>query len=429
METAALDERYRRLAQDHRRLYRTLGVLPLADTDPELAGVSTFLSLETATDGLAALADEGLLVPLAPDAARPHRYAMAPHVRGHARHRFHLDEHPLTHHLAVRGTAEWLLKTAACAQAQLTPSQSALNLRRGLPPLNAPFGEDNAPGAAAWLASQAPNLPGVLRAAASWNWEHTWRLASAWWPLFQRQPPTGPLWDTVHRIGLRAAHRAGDKAAMRQMALSRAIGLRANGRLDEAASLCLRVLEQAAYYGDRRDLGQAQLELGRCHLARGHAEDAFSCVTAAVTAWDVIGYRRGTALAHLTLSDIAPARQRPRDVRLLIDTALDVLRTHGDAYDRARALALRGRALVNEKAISAALADLTEAESLFAASGGLRWQARALGLRGDAHHHVGQHRAARMCYRKAACLGAGRWPEADRFRDQADALRQEAPPG
>ncbi|WP_075737806.1 tetratricopeptide repeat protein [Streptomyces acidiscabies] len=421
MDTAELDGRYRRLAPDHRRLYRVLGALPVADTDPGTAGAACSLLPEAAATGLAVLADAGLLQVLGPGPARPHRYGWDPRVRDHARRWFREGEHPAAVNAAVLRTAAWLLRIATCAQIRLTPSQAALHSMRGLPPLagQVPFGAADASAAVGWLASQAPNMTGILRAANELTWDRTWQLVSAWWPLFQLQPPPRRLWEEAHTIGLHAAHRAADQAAVRQMLLARAMGLRAAGHPDEAAAVCIQVAEQARYYAAHRDHGQALLELGRCHHHRGRFEQAEESVAVALTVWDGVPCPRGTALAHLTLADIALTRQQPAKAGQLTGTALDILRTEGTPHDTARALALHARTHLHTRRDDEALTHLTEAAALFTTGGAVRWHARTLSLQGDVHRRQGHDDDARTCYREAARLSTGRWPEADHYNRQA----------
>jgi len=422
MDTADLAGRYRRLAPEHRRLYRVLSVLPVADTDPETAGAACSLRLQDAAAGLEVLAGEGLLRALDPGPARPQRYGWNPRIRDHARRWFREVEHPAAVNAAVLRTAEWLLRIATSMQIRLTPSQAALHSMRGLPPLagQVPFDTADTPVAVGWLASQAPNMTCILRAANDLQWDRTWQLVSAWWPLFQLQPPPRRLWEEAHRIGLHAARRASDQAAVRQMLLAQAIGLRAAGHPDEAAAVCVQTAEQAQYYAAHRDHGQALLELGRCHHHRSRFEQAEETLATALTVWDSVPYPRGTALAHLTLADIALDRHRPDDAQQLTGTALDILRTQGTAHDTARALTLNARTHLHTGHHDEALNDLAEATTLFTHGGADRWHARTLALQGDVHRHQGRDHAARICYREAAHLSVGRWPEADHYNRQAD---------
>ncbi|WP_405775764.1 tetratricopeptide repeat protein [Streptomyces sp. NBC_01538] len=402
MINTALDETYQELEEETRQIYRRLGLLPVHEVDPDMTAAVCELSWERAEWGLEVLAEEQLLEPLEEQGAGA-RYRLIPAARDHARSMAvqHDSEHDRV--LVLRRLCEWILAISTQAQFRLTPAQATL--RRSTmatpPAVEPPF--DDHSGALAWLESYEGSLLEVLRAAEAARWDElTWQLVDSFWPLFLRRHPY-ELWSAAHEIGLAAARRAHNDAAVRQMLSSGAIGLSAAGRLDEAIGWYAQALEAAQDHGDPRDEGQALLGLGSCHLDAGRPHEALPLLAWAITLWEKCGYPRGVALATIVLGEIALTDEPGRALKLFA-RAHTILLEVDDPYDAARALVLQGHARALTGDVEDGIREMTTGLATLSGAGSTRWRARALELLGHAHLDKGDATTARDCYQHAEQL-------------------------
>jgi tetratricopeptide (TPR) repeat protein len=420
---AALDESYANLEPSAQRVYRFLGLLPVDDIDPDMVAAACRLAWSDADWLLEVLADEHLLEAIAPLETRPVRYRMGAVVGEHARDLAEQYDDAATREGVLCRLSKWMLEIATLAQTQLTPAQATLRKAQGMPPTTArpPFEDEE--GALAWLAAQARNLLGVLRAAEAKGWNDlAWELVDAYWPHFHRTHPYG-LWIEAHQIGVAAARKAGNRAAVRQMLISGAIGLTAAGRWDDAISWYADARDAARKEGDVRDEGQALLGIAACHLEAGRPQEAEPHLDEAIARWDDCCYSRGIALAVTVRGEIALAADQPHQATELFVHARDALLAVDDPYDAARARALHGHALTLTGDTSAGIRELEDALMVLAGAGSTRWQARVLELLGVAHQLHGDRDAARRSFVQAADLYAVIRPvDAARVRELAAAL-------
>ncbi|WP_446038020.1 tetratricopeptide repeat protein [Streptomyces sp. SID1121] len=413
--TSKLTESYNNLEANARALYRALGLLPVETITHDLAAAAVATAWAEADWLLEVLADEHLLEPVA-HTASPACYRMDAPVGEHAQ-ALALQHDPAAERTAVlQRLCEWMLATATEAQQRLTKAQASLRTAdRALPGAPAAFSDDSE--AMGWLEFHENNLLGVLRAAESAGWDAmTWQLVDAFWPLFLRRQPYA-LWVQAHEIGVGAALRARNPAAVRQMLASGAIGLSAAGRLDEAIEWYTRALDAARESADVRDEGQALLGLGACHHEAGRPAEAREYLVQAMARWESCGYRRGVALATITLGETVLADEGPRLALGYFVSAREVLVDLDDPYEAARALALHGHARVLLGEATEGIAELEAAHEVLDAAGSTRWRARVLEMLGAAHRDQGDLDAARTSYQQATELYAPIRPaDADRLR-------------
>lgn len=418
--TSGLTESYSGLEATAQSVYRSVGLLPVNLVDADMISAVCRLKRAEADRALEDLADEQLLEPRDPTQQQVPRYHMGAAVREHARALATRHEGPTEREDTVGRLCEWMLALATQVQQRLTPTQATL--RRALPSPTAPAAFDDDPAAMAWLEAHEHDLLGVLRAGVSIGADEVaWQLTDAFWPLFLRRHPY-MLWAQAHEIGLAAARRVGNAAAVRQMLLSGAIGLSSAGRLTDAIDWYTQALNAAQAEGNTRDEAQALLGLGTCHHNAGQPEPAERHLTQAVTLWTSCGYRRGVALATILLGELSLAALQPRRALAQFADAHAILQDVDDPYDAARALALHGHAWVQLGEIATGIAELETALKVFAAASSTQWQARTLEMLGSAHRQRGDEEAARDCERRAADLVAVIRPaDAERLRQQADA--------
>ncbi|MEV7869170.1 tetratricopeptide repeat protein [Streptomyces sp. NPDC088124] len=421
LTNAALDETYQDLEAEHQDIYRVLGLLPVTDIDPDMVAVVCRTSHGHAEWGLEILDEQQLLEPLPQRGSRV-RYRLLPVAREHARALAVRHDPDPDRRLVLRRFCEWILAISTHAQFRLTPAQATLrrSMTVAAPAVAAPFDDDT--GALAWLESLEVSLLDVLDAAEAAGWDDlVWQLVDSFWPLFLRRHPY-ELWIAAHEIGLEAARRTGDTAAVRQMLASGAIGLSSARRLDEAIDWYGQALDAARDQHDARDEGQALLGLGACHHDAGRPDQARPLLAQAITLWEQCRYPRGVALATIVVGEIALADE-PRRALDLFDRARTMLLEADDPYDAARALVLQGHARVLARDSDAGVGEMEEGLAVLTAAGSTRWQARGLDLLGRARQDRGEREAARACFQKAAELYAGISPaDAERLRALADAL-------
>ncbi|MER8119039.1 tetratricopeptide repeat protein [Streptomyces sp. NPDC094031] len=418
---SALDEAYSALAQETQHLYRHLGLLPVHDVSPDMAAAITGLPWRRAEAGLDALGDEHLLEPTATHHDGVH-YRLVSAARGHASE-LALRHDPADERLLVqRRLCDWLLSTAIQAQQRLTPAQATLQTALGnaTPACPAPFNDDA--GALAWLETYESALLDILRVAEAAGWyELVWRTVDAFWPYFLRHHPY-ELWVAAHEIGLAAARRAGNDAAVRQMLASGAIGLSAAGRRDDAITWYTHALEAARAVGAIRDEGQALHGLGTCHAQAGRPSHARTLLTQAIARWEECSYRRGIGLATIVLGEIALSDDAHHALDLFTQAHTLLLEVN-DSFEAARALALKGHARVLTGEIIDGIEEMEGALRILVEAGAPRWQARTLELLGRAYQEQGEPRTAGDCYRRAAALYERISPAAaERVRELENAL-------
>ncbi|MCZ1012228.1 hypothetical protein [Streptomyces lydicus] len=403
--TTALDDSYEGLEAVGKRVWRHLGLLPTTDIDPDMTAAVCRLERAEASHLLETLADEHLLEPFATDAARPVRYRLGATVRAHARALAEQEDDEAVRTSVERRLCEWMLTIATQAQQRLTPSQATLRMQIAdvaSPPRDAVFDDDG--GALAWLDSHQGNLFGVLQLAYMAEWDDlVWQLVDAYWPLFLRQHPY-ELWIKAHELGVAAARRIQNPAALRQMLNSGAIGLCSAELWQDAIAWYTESVQLAQEHGDVRDAGQALHGLGDCFLQSGEPLRAEQYARLAVTRWEECGYRRGVALATIVLGQIALAKGDPRTAGSHFRRAHTELLAVDDPFDASRALALLGHARVLDDVVERGLSELTTALRVLKERGSTLWQARTLEMLAGAYERRGDLEPARRCLQKGVEL-------------------------
>jgi len=207
-------------------------------------------------------------------------------------------------------------------------------------------------------------------------------LPRAWGP--------GRLGAAVYQA---SAHRHRDApAAVRRHLL--ALDAARYGDLDLAARIdAVPVPDEPA--ARRRVEWASGVQLGGCHLAGGRTEEALRHLGLAVRAWEECGYRRGVALAYISLGEIALRQREPERAVPLFARARRILTEVADPHDATRALAFLGRAHAQGGEHALGMGEMREALAAFSASGALHWQARTLEMLGHSAREHGDEEEAR----------------------------------
>ncbi|WP_433347077.1 ATP-binding protein [Microtetraspora malaysiensis] len=293
---------YEQLAEDARRLFRRLALVPGQNFDAALAAVLGGLSIEDAWDALDELVDLGLLQ----DSASG-RYRFHDLVRLFARDRLQEEESAAERDAVTETMTSWLLRRATTAGRWFEPAY-------GRPDQPDP-GPSSPEDADRWLRVNVDNWLGALRAAASdgrhsavldcaesmlwfsdrWmhapHWHEVFALGAesavalgdparqamqlnllAWVHLVPRDNPGTTLRYTAQALDL--ATRSGATAQIAWSYHHAGGALRRLGRLDEATASETRAAEMFKANGDIDAYCQCLGALGTCLRDAGHYTEA-----------------------------------------------------------------------------------------------------------------------------------------------------------
>ncbi|QKZ23893.1 tetratricopeptide repeat protein [Streptomyces chartreusis] len=402
--TAALDKTYQELGTESQDIYRTLGLLPIADIDPTMTAAVCQLSWGHADWGLQILAEEQVLEPVH-NTVSYGRYQLVPTARDHARALAVQTDSEQDRQDVLRRLFKWLLAIATQARHRLTAVHVTLpHLAIGtVLASEAPFNDDA--GALEWLQAVESSFLSVLSAAELAGWDDLiWQLVDAFAPLPLHRQPCEVL-IAAQELGLRAARRVGNEAVIRQTLIYGGMGLSSAGRAEDAIRWYKQALISARDQEDTRAEGEALLGLGSCHHQAGHPDRAIPFLAEASSVWQQSDYPQGVALATLVIGEIVLPDNPRRALDLFAWARSELLRA-GAPYDANRALALQGHARVLTGDSDAGTEDLEEALAGFTDVASSQWRARGLEFLGQALLSRGQHDTARACFTQAADLYA-----------------------
>ncbi|WEH37850.1 tetratricopeptide repeat protein (plasmid) [Streptomyces sp. AM 4-1-1] len=371
------------------------------------------LARPAAHDALAALHDAHLIEAVSdlddPLRGRVYRYHDA--ARAHARQRAEAEATAGEETETRRRGLDFFLAAATAAERLLTPTHLRLARDYSYPP-GVPMAFTDQAAALAWLESQRHNLLAAIRTADAAGIDTVvWQLAHAIWPLL-RSTHDYELWNESHQLGFAAAVRCGNRAAVREMLGTWAVGLRGAARHDDAERAFTQVLEMAREDNDERSEAQALHEIGSVYLATERLVEAQGFLLRARERRVVLGaaahdereqlaYRRGVALTDICLGQVLIGLGRPEEAVSALTSARDVLLAIEDRFDAGRALAWRGRAHAENGDLARGEAQGRQAVDEFATISTPRWNAHSLELLGQTLLSGGHLERARTLFRRA----------------------------
>ncbi|MFI2611389.1 tetratricopeptide repeat protein [Kitasatospora sp. NPDC018619] len=418
-----LDASYGVLETGAARLYGLLGLLPFPEFTLENAAVLADVEPAVADGLLDALVDVHLLEERGPERFRFHDLVRL-HAEAHGRE---LREGEAGRR-ALDRLVDWYLASTTAAEAVISPSHRTLDRdyrTRSRHPARE-FADDVE--AVGWLDEERDRLADVLRWCEQLDRPAAaWQLADAMWPLFLRLRPAR-LWVEAHRIGLRAARAAGDRAGELRMLTSGGNGLRNAGDWEEAARWFTDALGLARE--TERPLAQADALYGlsQTHRMAGRLDEAAECLRQVVELREAEDYLRGSALARLAYGEVTLLADRPAQAVAPIERAHHELASIGDHYEAARALAFLGLAHGMLGAYDLADTCLEEALAGFRARLSAHWEARTLEFAGQVEERRGRPDAARARFEQsmARYQEAGATAEAARLADRLAAYADDS---
>ncbi|RJL20696.1 hypothetical protein [Bailinhaonella thermotolerans] len=357
---------YERLPEPARRLYRRLGLLPVADIAVDTAAVAASLEPKMARALLDTLADARLLE------RRPEgRFGFHELIRAHAAGL--AAEEP--REAVLRRVVRFYLARTALADRAVMGERTRIADHGRLPAVEEdPFaGPDPKAAALAWLRAERANLVTIVRTAADRGWDaECWQLAEALTAYYLNHRHLGD-WLTTSHLGIEAARRCGDERAEARlrMLVSRAHGDRGETRESDAESAeAVRLAERA---GDPILLASAWEFRGR-HLDRADPAAALDAYRRAHDLNADAGEWRGVALTLYFEACALTRLGRPAEALPLLDRARDLLAWLGDTRMTGRALIATADALTGTARDDEAAGALRQALPLLA---GLHYEAEA----------------------------------------------------
>ncbi|MFF2374801.1 hypothetical protein ACFVUW_10495 [Streptomyces xiamenensis] len=351
--------------------YGQLGLLP-PDTPltPHLVAALTGTGPDTGAAVLQALADANLAHDW------PGRAGLVDH--GHARHA--ALAHPDTGSSQARHTttgrlADWLLATAARAEALITPAQ-APGQHPG-PAQPAPL--HTCDQAHTWLHQHRAIIHwAITRTHLAGHHDLAWRLADLHLRYLMRRRDLTAAIVLAEDYALPAACRAGAGADDGRFGahLALAAALTRTGRHREAIGHARTALEMAR----RRPVTDQALALhhrGDIHRRTGEWEKARIDLGNALNRWDAAADSRGAAVSRILLGTLDPGQGLAHLIR-----ARDDLSALGEHHDAARAIVHLARDRVRHGDLTSTMAVALQAtQRVFAAGGSEHRQAQALEMR------------------------------------------------
>lgn len=393
------DHSYQALTADQQLLFRRLGLLPVAEFGPLGAAALTDSTPERTAPLLRRLLDAHLITQVATD-----RYTVHDLLRRYAQ-LLGLECDPEPERLAgTRRLYTCYLHLADGAARTLFPQFVRLPIPEQLRSAGEPFADPRA--AAAWIAEHEAALVLAQSAAAQGVPEMAWLLSDALRPHYTARRGN-PRWLPVARTALKAALARNDKAAVIASLTSLAMAHHCTGDYRRAVGYNRWIVRVAAQLTEgppelHRFRASALERIGVACSILGRADQAVEYMSAALTAYQELGWRTGMAINHNNLGADYLMSGRLTEAEGHLSEALEIHRSSGARRGQAAALINLGVLRHRRGDLDAAYRDLSAARLIDR----------------ELSHLDGE--AAALAERSAVALSAGR-PE-DALHDARAAL-------
>ena len=363
------DLSYTGLDDQHRRLWRRLGLIPGPDLDAYAAAALVDLDPTAVTGLLEDLVDHNLL-----SAYAPGRYRLHDLLRAHAQTLTVADPEPdpvaaldrLLHYYAHTAQSASILITRYPRPAPGDPAPAHA------PALTSPEA------ARAWLRAERDNLEAAqTHAHAEGLTGHALALAAGLAETLLTDGPYARALD-LHRSAAATAERHDRPADHAAALMDLAIVKRLTGDPAGAADALTRALEIYRATGDRRGEGDALTDLGRVRQTAGDLAGAGELLTQALEICRAIGHREGEAAALTESGIVGILTGDPVGAADALTQALEICRTTGNRQIEAAALTELGRVRYFAGDPEGATDALTRALEIRRATGNRRGEAFTL---------------------------------------------------
>jgi len=393
--TAAFALSYRSLDDEHRRMFRLLGLFP---------GTEIGLPAAAALDGRAPLAEadrllEGLVDCQLLAEPRPGRYRLHDLLRVYAARECERTEDEPERRAALGRLADYYLATVDLAEEHLRPQRLD---RADAAPAGAgePFA-DRA-GALAWLDAERGTFAPLVRAAAGWagHHRHAWQLARCLWGFFESRGHWAD-WITCHELALPSARLLGDRLAEARLLVGLGVAHHNKRQYGTAVGHYRSALALMRETGFREGEAGVLTNLGNTLRRMGRLPEAIDCQEQSLRTCRAIRDQAGEAIALANLGELY------RDAGLLTrsveaqEQALAMFGKWGELRLEGSVLDGLARTHLATGNTEQALACGQEALELRRASGDRSGEAQTLDCLGTIHHRGGSPGAAARFWRQA----------------------------
>nr|WP_186382524.1 tetratricopeptide repeat protein [Amycolatopsis rhizosphaerae] len=378
---------YRALTSEAARMFRLLGLHPGRDISAAAAAGLAGLCLDDARSQLRALATGHLV-----EETRHDRFAMHDLLRLYAAEQVEVEEPVTVREAATVREATWYLNTAQAANRLLAPHEQTSGSEEAEVQTR-PFHDYDS--ALSWCEAELLNVIATVRFAVKHGCDDlAWQLPSALFTFFHLRKPWS-LWETTYRLGLTAAHRAGDAHGEAEML--QGLGLVSLGlqQYDEALDRFHHALSVSQASGNQSDEAWALTGLGlvRNNLrlydeARSHFEDA-------LTIRRQTGDCYGQAVTLIYLADAWREQGHLDEALDCSRQALAIFRATSDAHGEGLALYQLGECHAAAAELTEAIACFKQALPVHRAAGDRKGEADTLWALSKALLRQGDHAPAR----------------------------------
>jgi tetratricopeptide (TPR) repeat protein len=381
---ASLALSYAQLTEPQRRLFRLLGLAPVAGFGAGVAAAAAGLPLEPAERLLEDLLDAHLVQEPAPG-----RYRFHDLLQQHAHAAALEAEEPAARRDAVTRMLDHYLYTAAAAMDLLFPRNRREWPHPAGPEAAAHFGD--AAEAREWLDAERANLVAAVGHAAVHGWPaHATGLAAAL-RLYLDNGTHHRDALAVQRHALDAATGAGDRAGEGAALRGLANVCWRLGRYDEAYEHLERALPIHRDSGDRRAEAGTRESLAATCFGLGRYDDAIGHYGRAAAIHREAGDRVAEATVLNNLGVIQERQGRYGEVLALCRQALEIYVADGDRSGEGAALANAGNALWRLGRYDEAYGQLGRALAVHREIGDVSWEAHTLNNLGNVLASLGRY--------------------------------------
>lgn len=411
---------HRNLPGGQARMFRLLGLHPGPNISSHAAACLVQATPTQARWLLGGLAEAHLVEHAGPDRFRSHDL-----LRAYAREQCARGHNAENQHDAVRRMVGFYLHTAAAADHLLHPGRRRV-LVDGAPPPDHPVVFDDYDQALAWCETERANLVAVTRTAAQAGMlAAAWQVPNNLWSFFN----LCKHWTdstTVCRIGLDAAHLAGDLHGQGRMLNGLGNCYRGLHRHDEAVNTFRRARDLFRDAGDRWGEGSALVNLSAAYLGLRRYNEALGYARQALS---IILRRQGNEyIEGIALGNLGEALLGLGGYDEAVNTfhrVLELCRKIGHRYGEGLTLIHLGEAYLGLCLYDQAIDHFSRAVGLCRQIGDRHSEGQALNNLGQAHHLTGQPDTARHLWQTALAIFDGLAdPEADEIRVKLHAVEQ-----
>ena len=351
---AAFDVSYHALSRDAARLYRCLGILPVANFGIETAAAAADLETVDAGDLLETLVEANLLEEIGDGRFQYHDL-----VRLHARDQAESD--PLDERLAtVVRSVDWYLRTAVAADLHILPARWRLGRYYEHPPA-APAAMHASADAIEWLEAELSNILAILR----WAGEHeldeaVWQLCEALWGLFTLRKHYD-AWIESHLIGVKSAEKCADPRATARMHVQLGSAYRSLRRFEEALDHYGQAMHLEREAGHRLGEGSVLDQVGVVMLRLERYEEAIEYFHRSRAIHEEVGVPRGVALMNFNIGQTLGRLGRYSEALTCLKLAQRQFAAVPEPYHEARTLTSLAEILIRTEQLAEASRPLERA--------------------------------------------------------------------